>query len=44
MTRYRIVQTRCPHKEQIDLLFKFKNNSGYHNFIDQDLYINGWVF
>ena len=44
MTRYRIIQTRFPKESQTHLHFHFKNTSGYHNFTDQDLHINGWVF
>ncbi len=45
MKRYRIIQTRLLSESQDqELLFNFKDNSGYHNFADKDLHILGWVF
>ncbi len=45
MKRYRIVQTRLikENKDQT-LLLDFEDKNGYHDFTNQDLSINGWVF
>ncbi len=45
MKHYRIVQNRLlGNNKSQGIFFHFKDNSGYHNFANQNLHINGWVF